>query len=206
MPRPVRGRQAQPGADSSRVNAQPAKGEVSVLHIDMARGARTLIEQCVGVRPGENVLIVTDTGRDFSIAESLAAAVEAAGGKSAIILTRPLARAGEEPLPPVAGAMAAADVIISPTTRAIFHTRTVKDSRSQRKARFFALSEAEARTLISGPFDADFVKQKPLVDALARRMVTGKGVRITSPGGIDLSLDIRRTTAQRQHRHVQEPR
>lgn len=41
-------------------------------HSLMARGAQKIVEQCLAVKQGEKVLIITDTGRDYSLATSLA--------------------------------------------------------------------------------------------------------------------------------------
>ncbi|NPV70083.1 MAG: aminopeptidase [Firmicutes bacterium] len=161
-----------------------------MLPIEMARGARKIVEQNIGLRPGERVLIVTDTGRDFTIATALAAAVDAAGGEFSIILTRPLSKPGDEPPAPVAQAMTAADVVIAPTSRTIFHTRATIRATKEYGTRVFTLSEARPDTLITGLIECDFLKQKPLVDALAARMAEGKSIRITSPAGTDLHASI----------------
>jgi leucyl aminopeptidase (aminopeptidase T) len=46
--------------------------------IEMMRGARKIVEHCAGVKPGENVVISTDTNK-MRIAEVLAAAAFSAG-------------------------------------------------------------------------------------------------------------------------------
>lgn len=157
--------------------------------INMTKGARKIVEECVGVKKGENVLIVTDTGRDFSIAEILASAVEAAGAHFSIIITKPLANPGDEPDPIVAKAMIAADAVIAPTTRTIFHTSATREA-CRAGTRVFTLSEAIPDTLISGLIEVDFTKQKPLVDALAERMAKGNIIEIKAPGGTDLRAKI----------------
>lgn len=54
----------------------------------LARGARTVVEVCAGVRPGEQVLVVADAGMD-RIAQAVAAAVFAAGAEPAIATITP---------------------------------------------------------------------------------------------------------------------
>lgn len=161
-----------------------------MLYAEMARGARKIVEQCLGIKPGEKVLIVTDTGRDLSLATALAAAVEGAGAEFAVIITKPVAKAGDEPAAPVARAMAAADAVIAPTSRTIFHTRATREATERGGARFFSLSEATPSTLISGLIEVDYLRRKPLVDALAAKMASGKSVRITAPGGTDLRAEL----------------
>ncbi|MGE5483715.1 MAG: aminopeptidase [Ignavibacteriales bacterium] len=161
-----------------------------MLSIRMAKGARKVVQQNVGLKPGEKVLIVTDTGRDFSMAKALAAAVEAAGGEYTIVVSEPLAKAGDEPSAPIAAAMTAADVIISPTSRTIFHTRATIRATEEFGARLFTLSEARPETLMAGLIECDFAKQKPLVDALAKKMSEGKKIRVVAPEGTDLTASI----------------
>jgi len=156
----------------------------------MAKGADKIVRENVGLKPGEKVLIVTDTGSDFEIAKALAAAVMAAGGEYTIAVSEPLTKAGDEPSPPIAAAMTAADVIIAPTSKTIYHTRATVKATEEYGARLFTLSEAGPETLISGLIECDFINRKPLVDAMAKKMSEGKTVRITAPGGTDLTASI----------------
>jgi len=155
----------------------------------MAKGARKIIEQCVSVKPGEDVLIVTDTGTDPLLATSLAIAAEAAGGKASIIASSPIEQAGEEPQRSIAAAMKGADVVIAPTSKTIFHTKATREA-TARGARVFTLSEAKPEILIEGLIEVDFDAQQIVADSLARR-IEGVGlIQIKAPGGTDIRADL----------------
>ena len=64
--------------------------------IMMARGAKTVAEVCLGVKPGENVLIVAELSK-MAIAESVANAVFSAGAIPMVITMIPRERDGQEP-------------------------------------------------------------------------------------------------------------
>ena len=46
----------------------------------LVRGARTLVETCAAVKSDERLLVVTDVGRPFSVAEAIALAGRARRG------------------------------------------------------------------------------------------------------------------------------
>ena len=121
-----------------------------MLCIRMAKGADKIVRENVGLKPGEKVLIVTDTGSDFEIAKALAAAVMAAGGEYTIAVSEPLTKAGDEPSPPIAAAMTAADVIIAPTSKTIYHTRATVKATEEYGARLFTLSERDTKRSSQG--------------------------------------------------------
>ncbi|MFH1740637.1 MAG: hypothetical protein ABIH23_16635, partial [bacterium] len=56
---------------------------------DMYRGARKLIQVCAGVKPGEKVLVVTDTSRSRIISEAVYEAATEAGAVTAEIIMNP---------------------------------------------------------------------------------------------------------------------
>lgn len=161
------------------------------MHNDsLARGSKKLIEHCLAIKPGENVLILTDTQRDYSIASSLAHAAAQAGAEPCVMVMRSQTRAGMEPPLIVREAMAAADVVITPTTRAVYHTDAVQTA-LRAGTRLLTLSEARPETLISGLIDCDFLAQKPLVEKLAKLMTAASEIRVTTELGTDITASLR---------------
>lgn len=155
----------------------------------MAKGARKIVELCGNVKKGEKVLIVTDTGIDGSIAEVLAAAAAAAGAEVAVIVTVPGQTPGEEPSPMVASAMLGADVILSPTTRTIYHSMATRRA-LEKGARLLSLTEITEKILVSGGIDADFLSLQPVVAAAKTMFDKGKKAHITTKAGTDLWVNI----------------
>lgn len=160
-----------------------------MFQMELSKGAKKIIEVCANVKKGERVLIVTDNGRSLRIAEALAAAAAAVGGEVSVIITSPGKKPGEEPNAVVAAAMAAADLIIAPTTRTIYHSMAAKRA-VEKGARLITLTEITEESMISGGIEADYPLLKPLVDFVERKFNSGKRVHITAPGGTDLCVDI----------------
>lgn len=158
-------------------------------NMELAKGARTVVELNAGVKPGETVLILTDTGISESISEALATAAKAAGAEVTVMITSPGKKPGEEPNPLVAAAMSAADVIISPTTRTIYHTEAATNALN-RGGRIVTLTEITEKILISGGIEADFVGLQPVVAYAKGLFDKGGKVRVTTEAGTDLTLDM----------------
>lgn len=166
-------------------------------YIEFMNRARVAVEYCMGVKPGENVLVVTDTriaeymGAD-ALNQAIMAASQAAGAEAHMIIYTPRERPSDE-LPKVAAAaMKAADAIFTNPTRSLTHTYAMRHAR-----------DAGARVIMLGA--GDYITQDTLyrlfptsraeideIAALTRKVgVTHKGiVQITSPEGTDLTLEV----------------
>ncbi|MDQ3067096.1 MAG: aminopeptidase, partial [Actinomycetota bacterium] len=63
---------------------------------DLDRAVATVVERCLGVTAGEEVLVVADSDR-ADLGRALHEAVLAAGGDGALVVVAPDARRGTEP-------------------------------------------------------------------------------------------------------------
>lgn len=151
-------------------------------------GARTVIRTCLNVKPNEKVLILTDTGRDLSIAKALFEAAAEAKSNPAIAVMKQRSP-GEEPPPHIVEAMKASDAIACPTTTTMYHTNA-RLAACEAGARIVAMTGSTRKTLTSGPITADFVKQKPMVEKLANLMTQAKSITLTTPSGTHLTANI----------------
>ena len=88
---------------------------------DLQPAVSTVIRRCLGVRDGEDVVVVVDPGTR-TIGEALRDEAAAAGGDAVLMIMDERAAHGTEPPASVAAAMAASDVFIAPTTRSLSHT------------------------------------------------------------------------------------
>ncbi len=160
-----------------------------MYQMELAKGAKKIVEVCANIKKGENVLIITDNGISPKIAEALAIASTAAGGNVSVIITSPGKNPGEEPNKIIAAAMSEADMIFSPTTRTVYHSNATKVA-LEKGARLISLTECQEQNLISGGIDADFLALKPRVDFVEEKFNITKKAHITAPGGTDITLDI----------------
>jgi len=152
----------------------------------MTKGAVKLVETCAAVKPGENVLIITDFTK-LNIAKVLAAAAYERGAEVVVATMIPRGGHGEEPPPTIAEAMVKADVIFSPVSNSITHTRSMKRA-LEAGARGLVMTEFTEDMLIRGGIEADFNEQKIVCQKLADAFTSGKNVRLTSPGGTNLTM------------------
>ncbi len=152
----------------------------------MSKGAKTLVEVCAAVRPGENVLIVTDFMM-MPIAEAVAAQAYQAGAEVTISSIIPRSGHGQEPPPPVAEAMKKADVIFTPVTYSITHTRAVKDA-CESGSRIIAMTDFREHMLIKGGLEADFNETRLMCEKFAKAFQESSRAVLTTPAGTHLTM------------------
>ncbi|MDQ3915417.1 MAG: aminopeptidase [Actinomycetota bacterium] len=164
-----------------------AEAPVPPSRPDLAPAARAVLDDCLRVRPGEELLVVTDPGTR-SIGEVLVAGGRARGAEAVLVEIAERESNGTEPPPSVAAAMASCDVLIAPTTKSLSHTeaRRAANAAGARAATMPGITEEMmARTMA-----ADFSALRPRSREVARLLTEGSEVRITSAAGTDLTLGI----------------
>jgi leucyl aminopeptidase (aminopeptidase T) len=154
----------------------------------MFKGARTILDVCVSARAGESLCIVTDHNKEF-IARVLEAAAFERGLKTVVMVMEPRERAGQEPPEAVSAAMKHSDICLLPVSRSITHTYAVQEAAAA-GSRVLVLTDFREDTLVHGGIEADFREVKPVCKAVAEAFAKGSSLRITSPGGTDLTVDI----------------
>ncbi|MFQ5912311.1 MAG: aminopeptidase [Nitrospinota bacterium] len=172
---------------------------------DMAWGVRRAVVDCAGVKPAEQVLIVTDSGFDPQVVEVFATVAAEVGAEVAMTSMSPVKIPGEQPPRTVAAAMREADVILELTTQFIGSS----DARVQackNGARYLILVEMSPYLLRrGGPFEADFDKLKPIAEELQDRFSEAKGLRLTTRAGTDITASLEGRTG-RHHAGVARER
>ena len=93
-------------------------------NIYMQKGADKVVNTCMKVKPGEQILIVTEYSR-LSIAASIASEVYRIGAEPSICIMEPRKSDGEEPPRNIASAMLESDGFISVVGKSIPHTNAV---------------------------------------------------------------------------------
>ena len=112
--------------------------------IEVARTAHRVIADYMGTKPGEKVVIVTDTRTSPSIPEGLAGAAHSVGADPVVVMMTPRAKSGMEPPEPITAAMVKADVVIAAASRSMYHI----EAKNQAK-------QAGARGVFNAPFEED---------------------------------------------------
>lgn len=152
----------------------------------MARGAHTVVNTCVGVKPGEQVLIITEAEK-LSIAKAVAAAVYAAKAEPVITVILPRERDGQEPPLTVAEAMKQSDAFIAVVGKSITHTHAVREA-CKRGSRGVVLTQFSEAMMIHGGLEADFRDVAPTCKEVAAKLAGAEQVHLTTPYGTDLTF------------------
>jgi 2,5-dihydroxypyridine 5,6-dioxygenase len=154
----------------------------------MAKGAKTLIDVCTQVKPGETVLIVTDMYKT-DIAKAIAGTAMDRGAEAIVTVIQPRDRNGQEPPVPVAEAMKKADVVFTPVTNSITHTHAVKNAAAE-GTRLIVMTDFTEEMMIRGGLEANFEEIKPVCKKVADAFANGNRIKLTTPAGTHLEMDI----------------
>ena len=157
--------------------------------IELMRGAAVIVDKCAaGIKEGENVVIVTDTGKVW-LANLLAQVAFERGGETVVCLMTPRKAHGEDPPAPIVSAMLSADIIFEPTTFSLTRAEATEKA-AAKGARVVSLPAYEPSMLVSGGLEADFQAQSELVDRIAEILTNGEEAVLTTPLGTNITMKI----------------
>jgi leucyl aminopeptidase (aminopeptidase T) len=154
----------------------------------MTTAANTALRQCLGVKEGEKLLIVTNPEYQ-RIGEALYSAGTRLGAKTALLYYPKGKLNGEEPPELIADAMARSDVVIAPTVASITHT-TARRRACKAGARIATMPGITEEFFVRG-LSADYDELIALTERIYRILDKAKVAKVTSPSGCYLVLDIR---------------
>jgi aminopeptidase len=152
---------------------------------DLGPAVETVVRRCLAVKAGEEVVVVVDAGTR-SIGAALRDAASAAGADAVLMVMDERANDGNEPPASVAGAMAACDVFIAPTSRSLSHTSARKRASDggARGATMPGVTEDMLARVMAVDFDTMAARSK----AVAAVLDAGTAAHVTCPRGTDLRL------------------
>lgn len=154
---------------------------------ELDRAVRTVVRQCMGVSPGEDVLVVCNpVTEEIGALMRIEAQGDGADATLAVMSERD-AHAAEPPRA-LAAAMAAADVVLAPTIQSLSHTAARKEA-SEAGVRIGTLpgvTEEMLIRLMTG--DLEEIRRRGW--AVVSALNSGSEVRITCRHGSDLRFGI----------------
>jgi leucyl aminopeptidase (aminopeptidase T) len=159
---------------------------------ELDRAVQTVIRDCLGVEPGEDVLVICNpVTEDLGALMRIVAQGDGAEATLAVISERDSHAA--EPPKPVAAAMLAADVVVAPTIQSISHTAARKAATEVgvRVASMPGVTEE----MLARVMGADMRQLRRRGTSLCNKLNGGSEARITSAHGTDLRLGIEDRTA-----------
>jgi leucyl aminopeptidase (aminopeptidase T) len=145
------------------------------------------LRDCMGARPGERVLVVTDEPLR-TIGYALRQAAMDLGHEVLLVEMLPRASNGAEPPPEVADLMTRFDVALCPTSKSLTHTdaRRAASAAGARVATLPGVTEA----IMVRCMNADYGRIAARTARICERMATTRVVRVTAPAGTDITMPI----------------
>ena len=159
---------------------------------ELERAVEAVVRDCLGVKDGEDVLVICNpTTRPLG--ERLRAEAEAAGADAVVAVMAERASHAAEPPDPVAAALAAADVVLAPTVQSLSHTAARKAA-NEAGARIATLPGV-TEDMLARVMSADVEGLRRKGHAIADALTAASEARITCPNGSDLRLGLDGRTA-----------
>ena len=154
---------------------------------DLQRAVETVVGPCLGIRAGEDVVIVVDRTTE-SLGAALREAAARLGAEPVVTVMEPREVDGQEPPAAVAAALAAARVFIAPTHRSLSHTRARKaaSDAGARGATLPGVTEDMLARLMACDFPAMAARSRRVAELLSG----ADEAHVTCPRGSDMTFDL----------------
>ena len=169
---------------------------------DLERAVSAVVNDCMGVREGESVLVVCNPAT-LGLAERLRGAAGRAGGEAMLAMMAERATHGTEPPAAIAAAMKAADVVLCPTQQSLSHTAARREA-TEAGARIATLPEV-TEDMLARVMSADMTELRRRGAAVAAALDAASRARITCPNGSDLELHLDGRKAIPDAGEIREP-
>lgn len=156
---------------------------------DLMPTARQIVEETLGVQPGELATIVTDFKCPKRVTTALVRCLRYLGAEITVVTMSPRDRGGIDPPPPVAGAMWASQVVVMQTSFSMFHTQTVRETlaRGGRVCEFWGVTED---MMVRGGLTEDPTWLEKTTRCLAELIDEASEARLKTPSGTHLRMQL----------------
>ncbi len=153
----------------------------------LSSAALIAARDCMGVRAGEQVVIVTDEPMQ-RIAQALFRATLSLQAEAVLVEMTPRESNGAEPPALVAQLMAQADVVFCPTSRSLTHTgaRRAASAAGARVATLPGVTEEIMVRCMNADYEAIAARTRQLCQLLEQTEI----VRVVAPAGTDVTLPV----------------
>lgn len=148
---------------------------------------RNVMKQCMGVKAGEKVLVVTDPGQKDN-AEIFFQTAKEFTDKAETVLVSGMTENAQEPSEEIAAKMKAADAALLVTTYSLSHTQARKNA--CKSGCRIASMPGITKDMIIRTLSADYSQINRLSRKLAEILTKGKTARLTAPTGTDLTFSL----------------
>lgn len=165
----------------------------------------TVLDQSLGARAGEQVVLLIDDGTDTAVVDGLYGGLDARGAVPVVVRVPRYAVPGSEPPSSVAALLADADAAIELTSTFIGSSAARRDATAA-GTRYLAMPAVVADTFrLGGPLDVDLDALRAVTVSLAEAWGAASGFRLTTPAGTDLRGSVRGRAGRALHGVAREP-
>jgi leucyl aminopeptidase (aminopeptidase T) len=154
---------------------------------ELRTAARKAIIDCLAVKKGETILIVTDIPRK-SIGNVFYEVAAELGFEAMLTVMEARKSHGDDPPQPIVEAMAAASVVIAPTITSLTHTAARRKA-CEAGARVATMPGILPETLIRGA-NADYNKIAERTKRIADLLTEAEVATLRSPSGTNITMPI----------------
>ena len=168
-------------------------------------GFANVLDRCLAVRAGEQVLLVTDAGTDGSVVEAFEAAIAARRGVPVVSRMPVPELPGQEPPATVAAAMRSAGAVIELTSLFIGSSAARREATAA-GVRYLAMPGVRMETFRDdGPLDVDFDRIRTDAERVGAAWGSADTYRLTTPAGTDLHGSVADRPGRVLHGLAREP-
>ncbi|MEM1564186.1 MAG: aminopeptidase [Candidatus Bathyarchaeia archaeon] len=165
----------------------------SLMDLELAKAAKTLVEEMIKVKCGEEVLIYADTESDWKVVEETAKAVYNSCGKVTVVrypAPRGVAEAADPDVPKaLAAAMLNCDILIEFSNKYLLYSSAWIRAMQTNRVRYLCLSGMTADMMIRCIGKVHIPTLVEFQEKLAELTRNAKKMRITSPAGMDVEFE-----------------
>jgi leucyl aminopeptidase (aminopeptidase T) len=163
----------------------PAPVEPKGASPELKKAALVAVRDCLAVKSGEQVLVITDEPKR-TIGYALWEAAKELGAEAFLTEMLPRSSHGEEPPAPIAQLMGLVNVVLCPTTRSLTHTNARREA-SKKGVRIATLPGITEDMMIR-TLSADYQRVAELSRKLAEILDAAQVIRVVSEKGTDITL------------------
>ncbi len=174
-------------SSEQKINSKSTEYEENSEQL-LATSAKMVVETCMDIRRGENVLIVCDptTG---AIGQALHEAVTERSERVLLIVMPKGRHHGEEPPTPVASLMRQQQVILAPTRYSLTHTRAIRQALRD-GARVATMPGMTEEMFTHGGMSANFNEIKRKISNLGPYLRRRRIINVKSDNGTDITFEV----------------
>jgi leucyl aminopeptidase (aminopeptidase T) len=168
-------------------NPEEEVGDVG-LEEKMARSARTVIDTCMDVRRGENILIVCDP-TTTEIGQAIHDAASLRSDRVLLVVMPKGRHHGDEPPAPVANLMRQQQVVIAPTRYSLTHTKAVRQALKD-GSRVATMPGMTLEMFTEGGMSADFNIIKKNIGEMSNYLRRKRIINVKSESGTNVTFEV----------------